>query len=495
LTKLPALTLLLLGCAGSPRERLVRGEADSLPVADAREAPAVAFRVPADGGPVTAYSLPELAPLPRRFGTGTSRPRAALGVDLAGRRLVYRDSAGAVTAFDLVASRERPIAPRGALAALASDGTVLTVDSRGSVVEALPWGNRPWPGSLGRNVREVFAAPGPRLIALRDAEPDSLLVTSREAGVTLAEAVPDAADRAASVEGDAIAFATDSGVVVLEEREPDRPWFVALTGRPRAVIFSPSGHRLYVALRDQGELAVVDRFTRRVREAVTLPGPAAELRFDPWGRALFARAAGEGEDRETWVIGTARSEVTGRLATRWGSDLPAVSESGVLLSREDDALVARDLRSLDSLSATEADPRDLWFSGRWTQPAATAAARQIAARADTARRTPARAAQPTAPAASRAATPPPAPAAPSTPPPPSLWVQVSVSRNETWARALAAELSEAGHPAVVVPPRGEGDGWRVMTGPFRSRDVADSAGRALGRPYWVVDRTREAPRP
>ena len=478
LTKLLPLTLLLLGCAGSPRGETARGEADSLSTAEASLAPTVAFRLPTGGGPVTAYAFPALEPLRRSLGTRTAKPRAALGIDLAGRRLIYRDSAGAVASFDLVASREKTIAPPGALAALGSDGTLLAVDSTGAVTESQPWGTRPWPSRLGRGVREVFAAPGGRLIAIRHARGDSLLVSSREAGVSLAEPVPEAVDRSASRDGDAVAFATDSGVAVLEDREPGRPWFVSVAGRPRAVAFSPSGHRLYVALRAKSELAVIDRFARRERPAIALPGPAAALRFDPWGRVLLARSEGEAEGGETWVIGSASDEVVERLRTRWGTDLPTVSESGVLLSREGNAIVARDLRSLDSLGAVADGARDLWFAGRWASTAATAAARQEARAADPTRR--AAPAQPTAPAPAAAA-------------PPSLWVQVSVSRNETWARALAQELTAEGHAAAVVEPKNPGDGWRVMTGPYRSRDAADSAGRALNRPYWVVDRGREAP--
>lgn len=480
MTKLLPLTLLLLGCAGSPRGEAARGEADSLPTADASLAPTVAFRLPTSGGPVTAYAFPALEPMPRALGTRTAKPRAALGIDLAGRRLLYRDSAGAVASFDLVASREKTIAPPGALASLGSDGTLLAVDSSGAVTESQPWGTRPWSGTLGRGVREVFAAPGGRLIAVRHSRGDSLLVSSREAGVSLAEPVPEAVDRSASRDGDAVAFATDSGVAVLEDREPGRPWFVRVAGQPRTVVFSPSGHRLYVALRGKSELAVIDRFTRRERAAIALPGPAAALRFDPWGRVLLARSSAEAEGAETWVIGSARDEVVERLRTRWGSDLPTVSESGVLLSREGNAVVARDLRTLDSLGAVAGGARDLWFAGRWASAAPTAAARQEARTEDTTRRRVSAAPAGGAPAQ--------APAEQA-----SLWVQVSVSRNETWARALAQELTKAGHTALVVEPHNPGDGWRVMAGPFRSRDAADSAGRALNRPYWVVDRSHEAP--
>jgi cell division septation protein DedD len=128
------------------------------------------------------------------------------------------------------------------------------------------------------------------------------------------------------------------------------------------------------------------------------------------------------------------------------------------------------VRTLDSLGALPGGGADLWFAGRGSPPPATAGLRADAA--DQARR----GARP----APRAA---PAPGV-------AWWVQVSVSRNEAWARALAQELNAGRHRVQVVAPADSSDGWRVMTGPHRSREAADSAGRALGRSYWVVERAQ-----
>ena len=81
-----------------------------------------------------------------------------------------------------------------------------------------------------------------------------------------------------SRDGDAVAFATETGLVVLEDRDPRNPWFVRLRGSPRGVAFSPSGHRIYVALGTRSEVAVVDRFQRAARGTIALPGPAGAIR-------------------------------------------------------------------------------------------------------------------------------------------------------------------------------------------------------------------------
>ncbi len=471
--------------------------------------PAVAFRLPTQGGPLTVYKLPDLEATRWGAGARTAGAYDAVGVDLQGRRLLYRDSVGGIASLDLVALRERTVAPRGALAALGADGTLLAVATDGTVLESHHWGVTPWPTTLGRRVRAVFAAPGGRILALRDASADTLATFSRD-GLVRAVAAPEAADRAAAFDGDAVAFATDSGLVVVEERESDRPWFVRLSGTPRAAIFSPSGHQVFVALQGKHELAVVDRFGRAVTSTIPLPGPAAALRADPWGRAILVRPSEQPD--VVWIVGVADHEVRGELRTRWASDLPVVAEDGVILAREEGAVVARDVRSLDSVGAVAGGAADLWFTGRWVARSASAAARSLAqdaarpAGAPTAttatapRERPAERSAAAQPPRTTEAAPPPAAAraeprasAPPEPPAPpgNFWAQVTSTRFPEGARALADTLRTDGHPAQVIAPRPADNIWRVMTGPYRSREAADSAGRALGRPYFIVDRNRQ----
>jgi hypothetical protein len=484
LRRLLPLTLLLGACAGSDRDAAPAAGGDSTRPQEARIVSAVAFRLPARGGAVTVHRLPDLERTPWGGGSRIAAAGSAVGLDLYGRRLLYRDSTGAVTAFDLVAMRERAAAPRDALAAVGVDGVLLAVDAQGRVTEAQPWGTVPWAGALGRGIIAVFAAPGSRLVAVRRTAADTLLVATRETGVAHAVRAPAALAIAASPTADAVAFATHSGVTVFEDRALDAPWSVPLTGTPCAVVFSPSGHRLYVALAERRAIAVVDRFAQRERATLDVPGTARALRMDPWGRVLLARAA---DDTETWVIAGADGRVTGRLRGSWDSDLPSVSQDGVILSREGGAVVARDLRTLDSLGAAGDAGSDLWFAARWSPPSVSVAARQ---RADS---TTARAA-PAVPAPVRPAAPGPS-GAEQQPAAAGFWVQLASSRNPGAAQGLVDELRARRQNARLLAPRREGDLWRVVTGPFPSRESADSAGRSLGLPYWVVDRAREAAGP
>jgi cell division septation protein DedD len=489
LKRLLPLLALLTGCTGSrsgapSATGASASRVNVQPAGSARSAPVVALRALAGGGALRAYLLPSLKPASWILGGRTSPVETVIGMDDVGRRLIYRDSARMVEAFDLVAYRERPVETdstvvgRGAIVTLSPDGTLYAVLPNGAVVQSAPWGANAWPNRLGRGVRDAFPGVGASLIAIRRGAVDTLIMASREAGVSLREPVPAAAARVASRDGDAVAFATDSGLVVVEEREPQTPWFVRFRSAPVAAAFTPSGHRIYVAFRASSELGVVDRFARRALASVALPGPADSLRMDPWGRAVLVHPADPASD-ETWIVSVADNRVSGRVNTRWASDLPTVSEDGALLVREGANVVARDIHSLDSLGTVVAGAPDLWFVGRW-KPTTTPDVLRESAREPVSRR----------PRPVRAAAPRSAPPAPSAAPPERaqrVWVQVSVSQNEKASRELAADLTRNGHAAQVISPRSPGEGWRVVVGPYASRSAADSAGRLLGRPYYILE--------
>ena len=53
------------------------------------------------------------------------------------------------------------------------------------------------------------------------------------------------------------------------------------------------------------------------------------------------------------------------------------------------------------------------------------------------------------------------------------------------AQALAGEIREEGFPALVITPRSGDEAYRVVVGPYPSRESAESAGRRLGRPSFI----------
>jgi cell division protein FtsN len=70
----------------------------------------------------------------------------------------------------------------------------------------------------------------------------------------------------------------------------------------------------------------------------------------------------------------------------------------------------------------------------------------------------------------------------------TIWLQISSSQNPEWAKDLAEQLRIAGQPAEVWDPAPPDESYRVVVGPYATRDAADEAGKKLGRPYFVVVR-------
>ena len=52
----------------------------------------------------------------------------------------------------------------------------------------------------------------------------------------------------------------------------------------------------------------------------------------------------------------------------------------------------------------------------------------------------------------------------------------------TWP---ADDLTRAGLAARVLPPQHTDDGYRVVLGPYATREQAEAIGRRLGRPFWI----------
>ncbi len=75
------------------------------------------------------------------------------------------------------------------------------------------------------------------------------------------------------------------------------------------------------------------------------------------------------------------------------------------------------------------------------------------------------------------------------PPPPAtgtIYLQFSASQNSDWADAFAKQLKDGGFPAKVLDPKTADEAYRVVVGPYSTRAVADSVGKRVGRPYFII---------
>jgi len=320
-----------------------------------------------------------------------------------------------------------------------------------------------FPTRLPALPRDLFAGRGYSLVAISTGD-TSRMTFLRPGSETVTAPLPSG-DASATLWGELIAVAADSAVLLVDPQSPKEETVIGVTGHARAVVFSPSGHRFYVARRE-GPVQVFNRFTGESIGDIELPGAAAALRMDPFGRWLLVHPAGQDS---VWLVNLAANRVAGAFATNWSQDIPTVTNGEVLLVRSGGTLTAHDLTrpGFPRTGSLPGAGRDLWQPLEWAPGAGSADQPAVAAT------------EPTPPAA------PPSPGATE-----GVFLQVSSSQNPEWSRQLARQLEQQGLPARVVNPANEEEGYRVVLGPFPTREVAESAGRRLGRPFFIYQPDR-----
>ena len=268
--------------------------------------------------------------------------------------------------------------------------------------------------------------------------------------------------------GDLAAIATDTAVLLYQPARDDPPTKVEVEGAVD-LAFSPSGHRIYLLARP-GELTTVDRFSRRTRGTIELPGEGVALRAGSYGRWLLVGAAG---GNSAWVIDLDADSLVGEIATPWDQQFPMITSPNLIVTAEGDDVVARSLTEagFPETGRIADAAQDAWVSVTWSPDGA----------------------DDTSGAAASGATDTSTAASSDTTAGEQVYLQVSSSQNPEWAQALADKLGAAGLDASVLQPSGENTGYRVVLGPFGSREEAETAGRSLGMPYFIIDAPAAAP--
>jgi hypothetical protein len=184
-----------------------------------------------------------------------------------------------------------------------------------------------------------------------------------------------------------------------------------------------------------------------------------DVRTGPYGRWLLVRPA---TGDSIWVVDLDRDSLVGGVPGTWAPDLPLVSSPNTLVSRDKNDVVARKLTDLGLPEAGRiAGGADaLWIAVPWSPVREDLAAAALAADsgADT--------------TADSATT--------------RVYLQVSSSQNPEWAAELVKKLGAAGLSASVLKPVAATDPYRVVLGPYPSREAAEASGKTLGMPYFVI---------
>lgn len=431
------------------------------------------LRFPRAGGPVSAYhpdslatptwtSLPPASPAPRI--------RRVLGTDLDERLAWAVDSAGGLIAVDLESRTVRKQFPAGiTVGGVGPDGSVFLTDADHRVVHVVRRNPVTFHEPLPAAPRALFGAVNDQLVAVTGG-PEPVLITANAEQILNTNPIA-LGEVAATFWGDVVAVAADTAIVLYETLGRRMVSSIPARRRARDVAFSPSGHRLYVTGED-ADIVVYDRFALKELTRIRLAAVPREIRIDVSGRWMLARpAAGD----SVWVVDLATHRVAATIPAEWSADLPLIAGAATLVTRRDGDLVTWDLLKAPprKASSLEGAGADLWLAAAWVPrerlSAAVAAAESATVAQDSALLT-GSGGIPAAVAADSIA----------------IYLQVSSSQNPDWAASLAKSLGEGGFPATVLDPRLPEDGYRVIVGPFASRDAAEETGRRLGRAYFIL---------
>ena len=455
----------------------------------------VVLRIPLNGGTARAYIHPGLDSIVASVADAPAIERV-LGFDPEYGVLAFIDDKNQPRRLDLRAAEVR-MASKEKLTALstANGSDLYGIAANGTVARITPTGD--WTFEPPSPARGLFPQKnGGLVISGTESGKTSLWLIQPPDDEVLQVAALPLVSRATSAQvGDRIYFAVDSGLVGVRVRDLQLVKSVPLDEPAVAMVATPSGDRLYVALRT-ARVAVIDRYSESVTDYVDLPGPAAELRMDPLGQYILARPS-DGNP-SAWVIGVGNHKVNGSVATVWRPDMPAFAPEGAIATVRGKDVVMVDAATLAARTTVAGGGSDYWYFFSWNgfRPRAadldrpvTFESPQPAMPIDSG--VPAsRDSNPTLPirdAAPSMIEPPPGPGSGNA----GYMVSFAAVLTEQKAAEAAAGIVVNGmRPRVLSTQSGSTTIFRVVLGPYSTRDEAERVGRESRRQYWIYEEKR-----
>jgi cell division septation protein DedD len=494
------LTALVLVACGKDRGT---HSAEPSAAASSRRGPdAVLLRVARAGGPVTAYVYPKLDSAVWKSSEKAPALDRVLAFDGESGLLAVVDEKGIPIRLDLrlgTVRRANP-APLASLASL-NGVDIFGVAPQGDVTRLTPSGES-WTVKLPAPVQAiepqrdgailVAAKRGAAGVVWRLRPPNTRITDS--AVVARAERAIDAHTP------ERVFFGAGRDLSGVQSRTLQPLGVVRFEAPVHAVAATPSGDRFYVALEDEATLKVLDRYSNSVAGTVELPAAASELRMDPIGRYVLARAA---HGDSAWVVAVGTDRVLGAVRTTWRSDLPLVLPDGAIMTAVGGDVIIIDGGTLKPTRTIAGGAADLWHVVMWngfrpraagldkpvefqtetpadTAPLDSAAVSDSIARPDS---------QPHPPDTTRA----PKPIVPelqaATTSARGFVVQFDAAGTERQAKATLRGLKlPDGVFARVIPSTRKGKTvFRVVAGPFATRAKAEQVANGAGHEFWVYE--------
>jgi hypothetical protein len=474
--KVIALALAIAACSGGDKPA-IQTSRSSAPSAASRGPDALLLRVPKKGGVARVTAYPDID------STMWSSSDAAPALDHA---LAFDADAGLIAAAD---TRGFPVwidlhigavtvPGKGKLHGLVSvDGSsIYGVGTDGAIARFTPAGN--WVLKPPMAARAVYPQSNGSVLVLAGRGEQTRLWRLRPPEKTIVDSValPNVATGSGAPLGDWVfLYRPPSRILSLRARTLALGEPLDVKHRVLAIATTPSGDRAYAVLDSAKELAVLDPYQNRIVTRAALPGKARDVRVDPFGRYVLVRAA---TGDSVWVLSVGTDRVVQTLHTQWRGDLPSVMIDGAIALIDGEDVVFKGAKE----TRVAGGASDFWYPFVWNGLRPRAASLDQPA------------SFPTDSDSIKAATPAPivdSTAKPAAPAPADsakigFTVSFAVLLDEARARDEASKISVNGQAARVVTGVTAGTAvFRVVLGPYSTREEADRAGRAANHTYTV----------
>lgn len=492
----PTRLALLLSLAACTPDRRAEPAARATAADAARGPDALVLRIARKGGAARVYAYPRLDTVVWRAGAAPVPARILAFDDEAGE-IAYVDTRGLPARIDFRQGGGGTVSRAKLTAITSTDGSAIyAIAADGTVQRYAQSGTWSWTPPLPP--RALFPQTDGSLLVLAARRSGSLVWRLHPPSTDVLDSVVlPAVDRTLRTQvGDRLYLGADRELTGVRTRTMERVASITLDGAIEQLAATPSGDRVFVVTKGDSAIHVVDRYRERVSGEIALARHVAELRMDPLGRYLLARP--EGQDSAV-VIALGTSRVVGTVGTDWRSDLPFVAPDGAIAVAQGADVALVDGETLRPRATIRGGAADFWYPFRWTgfRPRAASLDRPVefAGPSDSARAAmdsaaAAAAADSIAPAAGTA--PAPASAVPgrdSVSRRPSGWtVSFAALLAADKAHELAARIRVGDEQArVITAMRGGSAIYRVVLGPYPTREEAERVGRASRSAYWVYE--------
>lgn len=478
-----AAALALVSCGRSDRAPAA-GTQSGAPSLGYQGPPQFVLRLPRAGGPPRVFAYPKVDSLVWAAADPAPTPSEVLAFNDDAGSLAYTDTRGRPVTLELRLGTIAVASTRKLSGLASADGrAIFGIANDGNVVRMTASGD--WTFKPPQAARIVYPQPnGNLLVAVgRGANTHLLKLRPPDKRVLGEIPFPAASRTVRSQLGDRLYVAVDSGLIVLRTRTMD--WAPAIHFEEPVLQMeaTPSGDRVFVLTDARNRISVVDRYREAVTSQLELPGTVSEMRIDPFGRYLLARSS---DSDSIWVVAIGTERVIGGIRGAWRSDLPFVGSDGSIVVATGSDAVFYDGETLKPGRRIRGGASDFWFPFSWNGFRPRSASLDEPVRFDSLIVNDTLADTMAVPADSVTEE---APADTVAPAPQSGFVvSFAAFLNADRARELSSRIRVDGQGArIVSSERGGTTIYRVILGPYATRDEAERAGKASGQSYWVYE--------